>query len=252
MDPQILVLMGLVLAAGCLLQSSVGFGLGLLATPLLLLLGLEPEQIIPLIGVCAPAQLLVSLLHHRQHLAWRRVLPWIAAAVAAQPIGVLILARITTLEGSVVRPIFGGLVLAALAVQALAGAQPRRQLRPAWGYVAMPVAGLMSGMAGMPGPPVVLWAMAHDWPAHRLRATIWTIFLGLAPTSLLFLFWKFGQVAWSSALLGVAYLPAVLLGTLPGLWLAARVRRSLARKLAFTLLACAGVAAILAGGPGGG
>jgi len=247
-DPQTLVLIGLVLAGGCLLQTSVRFGFGLLATPLLLLLGLEPEQIIPMIGVAAPVQLLVSLIHHRQKLAWRRMLPMIAVAVAFQPVGVLILARVTALDGSVVRPIFGALVLLALVVQVVAGLQPRRDPHPAWGYIAMPFTGLMSGLAGMPAPPVVLWTMAHDWPARQLRATIWTLFLGLAPTSMLFMIWRFGEVAWRSALLGAAYLPAVLIGTLPGLWLASRIRRPLARKLAYGLLACAGLAAILARG----
>ena len=29
--------------------------------------------------------------------------------------------------------------------------------------------GVLAGLCGMGGPPLVLWAMAHDWPTQRIR-----------------------------------------------------------------------------------
>ena len=41
--------------------------------------------------------------------------------------------------------------------------------------------GLLGGLAGVPGPPLVMWVMAHDWSADVTRAFLFASFMCLVP-----------------------------------------------------------------------
>ena len=233
-EPMHYLLIGTAVALGCLLQSAVGFGFGLFVIPVLLLLGLEPQQAIPIVIVNAWAQIVAGMLHHRERLPWAKVAGWSAAAAAALPVGVWLLGLVTTLDAGQIRQVFGVLVLLALFVHWRA--RPRTSVHPAWAWVAMTAAGLLSGLAAMPGPPIVLWVMAHDWSPNRIRMTTWALFFALAPVTLFVLWARFGEPVCAAVLEGATFLPFTLLALYPGLKLGARLPARSLRVIAYGLL----------------
>jgi hypothetical protein len=96
--------------------------------------------------------------------------------------------------------------------------------------------GLPAGLCGMAGPPIVLWAMSHRWSSQRIRATLWAIFLTMTPLGIFFLYQRFKSVVLQSALLALAMTPAVLLGTLPGMWIGNRIPQPWLRRIGVALL----------------
>jgi len=243
-DPATLVAISALLVVGNTLTAAVGFGSGLLVMPGLLLLGLPAERAIPLLGVCSWFQMLVSLAVARPRLPWRRMAGLTLLAVAFIPVGVWLLGLLSAFEPMVVRRVIGGLVLASLAAYAWLRPTPRARVHAAWTALVFPLAGVLSGLAGLPGPPLVLWTMAHSWDSDRTRATLWTVFLGTGPASLIVLGLRFGPPVWEAAGLGLAFAPVGLLGVPPGTWLGRRLPKPVLRRVAFVLLVLVAVAAL--------
>jgi uncharacterized membrane protein YfcA len=78
--------------------------------------------------------------------------------------------------------------------------------------------------------------MTHRWTSQRTRVTLWALFLAMTPIGLLFLYQRFGWIVLQSAAVAVIMAPAVLLGTLPGIWIGNRIPKPLLRRLAIGLL----------------
>lgn len=240
MDVYQYALMALVLAAGGLLQSAAGFGYALLSVTLLLLLGLEPYEAIPIVTVATTVQGITGVWVHRRDVPWRLVGVSLLLVLISVPIGVFLLGQLSMLTKVQVRQVFGAVVLLIVTVYALWQPRPRDSVPAAWTAAAMLSGGLLAGLCGMAGPPIVLWAMTHRWSSGRIRATLWTIFLTMTPVGLFFLYQRFGQVVLQSALVALAMTPAVLLGTFPGIWIGNRMPRTWLRRLAIVLLVIVG------------
>lgn len=238
MDPQFVILAGLILIAGSMLQGAVGFGFGMFAIPLIMLLGAESYQAIAILSICGSVQTISGVISLRKHIHWRQV-GWVAAiACAVLPLGVLTQEAIVSVGGDHIRQVLGVVILSALIIQQLWHIEPRERVHPAWGVLAAGLCGFLAGLAGMGGPPLVMWVMAHQWSNPRIRATLWSVFLGLTPFQLFFLFRQFGGESILPAMQsGLLLAPITLLGVYPGIWLGNRIPRDALRRLVFGLLA---------------
>lgn len=236
MEPWQYILVGAILFVGSVIQSAAGFAFALFAVPLLVLMGLPAAEAIAMVAVCATMQAGLGAFKLRREPAWRTLAWMIPIAVAFQPVGAWVQSLLAERGPAIVKQTFGGVLLAVMVVQWTLRPQPRDQVHAGWAVLAMVCSGLMSGLAGMSGPPIVLWVMAHRWPTSRVRATLWASFVVLAPTNIAFQAQRFGPDVWRAALLAIAYLPVVWLGMLPGMWIGARIPTPLMRKIAFGLL----------------
>jgi len=237
MDVSDFIMIGFVLLIGSVIQSAAGFAFGLFAIPLLLLAtDLEPYEAIAAVTTCAVMQSIAGLCTIRGETKWRQILPLVLVAMATQPIGVWLLSILHEFGADRIRQTFGAVLLAVLFVQWWLKPSPREQVRPEWGFFAYACCGLMSGLSGMGGPPIVLWLMAHQWSTRRTRATLWFTFALLGPTNLVYQSLRFGPEVWRWSGIAVLYLPIVLLGLPPGIWLGNRMPKAQLRRVAFGLL----------------
>ena len=97
------------------------------------------------------------------------------------PVGVALMYAIFQLDVARTKQVVGVVLLIVLGLQTCCKVQPRPHIHWAWTVVAGSLSGLMAGLLGMGGPPLVLWLMAHDWPSLRQRTFLWLSFLLLVP-----------------------------------------------------------------------
>jgi uncharacterized membrane protein YfcA len=248
MEPDQLTIMisiAVVLALGSMLQSASGFGFGLFTIPLLILLGCRSYEAIVMVAVGAAAQALVGVIVLRRHVRWKRILVLIALACAAQPFGVAVLGVLAEQDRSTVRRVFGAIVLFAVLLQLTFRVKPRDRLHPSVMVGAMLASGFMGGLSGMGGPPAVLWVMAHRWSNPESRATLWAFFGGTTPVQLTLLWREFGPPVVDAAGLGLAFVPATLVGMLPGLWIGHRIPKPRLRTISTIILVIIALYALL-------
>ncbi|MCG3148662.1 MAG: hypothetical protein PCFJNLEI_02107 [Verrucomicrobiae bacterium] len=238
------VYVGIVLFAGSTLQATVGFGYGLFAVPVLLLLGWQPYEAMAIVGACVIVHGWFCIWRSRHELLWGELWWLIAIGCAMQPVGNLLLSKLV--GKAILGQVFGCLLLGGLALRAWWQPEPRERLHPLWGVLTMTLFGLLSGVAGMGGPPVVLWLLAHKWSNERIRLVMWTIFSTSNVTNLIWLAYRFQPaVVLSAAGVGLMFLPVVMLGAWPADWLNNRMSHTALRRIAMSFLVLIGLYAIL-------
>lgn len=245
---QVLFVAGSLMLASAV-QTTVGIGYPLIAVPLLLMAGFPPAEAITVSATSNMLGMFFGLYHHRLHVRVRPLLPWVAVCLSMIPVGAALLWLAAGDEANdergVMRQVVGAMVLAALVVQRLLRVKPREHVAPGWGVLATVSSGVSTGLTGIGGPPLVLWVLAHDWPAARVRASLWVFFIPFAPVQMICYTLFFGGGVLYAALLGAAFLPAVLVGTVTGLWLGKRVDSWALRVATTVLLIIIGLTAIL-------
>lgn len=232
----LIALIALILAGSAVVQGSVGFGFALFAAPLLVLAGLPLPRVIAVCGTATAIQVSMAAFHFRAFVPWRAILPVMFVTVLTVPVGVWLLHRVVQLDKDTVRAILGCVILAVLAVIALLRIAPREKVHAAWGLLAGGCCGVLAGMIGSGGPPVVVWAMAHRWDNRQSRVALWLIFLAGVPTQLFWLYFTFHDEALHGMKIGLLGMPVVLAGMATGIWIGNRLSKERLRRAAYALL----------------
>jgi hypothetical protein len=207
------------------------------AIPLIMLLGWESYEAIAIVAVCSFIQTAWGAWLYRRQVDWPVVLFVALGTVLVMPGGVWMLGRLEGMDRTLVRQMFGGVILLALFSQVIWRPESRDIVRWWWAALASVVSGLMSGLAGMGGPPIVLWVMAHRWSNERTRATVWAIFTVQTVPQLLIFEQRFGPKVFEAAGMGLLVAPALVAGILPGLWIGKRIPKPMLRRLSYVILA---------------
>lgn len=166
----VITIAGVLLAA--ILRGFTGFGFGLAAVPLLSL-ALPPAEVVPLV---VALQVVVGLVGFREAWPacdWRAVGTLFPGLVVGVPIGLLVL---TSLPADPVRLAIGVVIVFSVWLihhGARLPPEPSRLVSFAVGVVS----GVISGLASMGGPPVVVYLMAVGHGAARMRATAIVYFM---------------------------------------------------------------------------
>lgn len=235
-----------VLAAGIIFLAAIvrgysGFGFSLLSITALSLI-YPPAQVIPsifMLEVAASVHLLPSIW---RDVHWRSLLPLIIGCLIGTPIGVYALANLPQDQMTLALAVF---VLGATMLLWRGFALKTMPSAPAT-LAAGTAAGLANGAFGIGGPPVILFYFASPAGHAAGRASLIAYFLVTDVVGLGFLA-REGLVTAQSALLMLAFLPALL----AGVWLGARsfksadpekFRRIVLAILAFLALLTAGKA----------
>ena len=232
-----IVAIALTLGGGSLLQSGVGFGFGLFVVPLLLLItDLALYNIIGLMAAAGLTQTVVSVYHLRRHVDWKALLPLMVAGIIGLQLGVWLQSVIVGMDKTTIRQIVGAVQLTTLLVFLLLKTEQQDRIHALWGIAALLLGGVISGCAGMGGPFIVLWVVAHRWSNFKTRATTLALFAPMVPFEIGFLVWQFGTQVLKFTMIGFLYLPLVLAATAVGLWIGGRIPKKHLRQLMIGIL----------------
>ncbi|MFN3168581.1 MAG: TSUP family transporter [Phycisphaeraceae bacterium] len=243
---QLFVIVGVVLFAA-LVQAAVGFGAGMIIVPVLIWAGLPIEHALAVMSAAVCGQLTVKLWRYRREVPWREVVwPMGTARLIGYVPGFVLLWLLAGASTAVVKQAVGATVLLALAMQAGLRVEPRERLATGWAWLAGIAGGATAGAVGMGGPPLVLWVVAHDWPGKQARLFLWASFWATMPLQLGVLIILFHPIEQAVLMgVGLATLPAALLGTAGGLWVGHRIPRRQLRWMMIGLLVVLGVGSLI-------
>ncbi len=205
------------LFAGSTVLSTVGFGIGMTTTPVLLLL-LEPQTVVVVVNTVSLALFVLIIHQTRDHLSVRETTPLGVAGLLGVPVGVLILSEASA---SALRISITGLILllTLAVVFNFRGPIPRSNL--VGPVVAFVVAVLLTSL-GIGGPLMALFLLTRGWPPQAVRGSLALYFLAVEAA---------GVVGYGVAGLftteRIALIAVVTLPVLLGFWLATRLLRGM-------------------------
>jgi uncharacterized membrane protein YfcA len=209
-ETQLVAVFGVFAAA--LLRGFTGFGFGLAAVPLLSL-ALPPAKVVPFVVMLQVIVGVVGLRPAWRSCDWRAVRGLSPGLVLGIPIGVAIL---TAFRADAVRFVIGGVILASVLLLWRGFRLPPHPSRVLTAAVGL-VAGVMSGLASMGGPPIVVYLIALSHRATVVRASSIVYFMFAALLSLLLMVWK-GLIDREILLWSLASVPVLIAGNYAGNW----------------------------------
>ncbi len=242
---ELIIVVGVLVVLGGMLQSAVGFGFSVVTVPVMVLAGVDLPAAVAIALAATMGQVAWACWRNHAAMHWPSYWPMFFIRVSTMPLGVLALAWLTAAGQGLIKQVLGGILLTVLAAHWLLRVQPRQQVAPAWGVLAGTTSGFLGGLVGMGGPPLVLWVMAHDWPSRQARVFLWYSFLPMLPLALAMLCWKFGQPVVHATALGLMLMPLAVVGTVLGLLMGARMSRRRLRAATLALLVVVALVAVL-------
>ena len=176
---------------------------------------------------------------------WRLSLTGTAIRFTGVIVGVFLLTRLAILNTDHIRMVIGGILCLLVAIQILWRPQPLKSMHWSWAGLAFITSGLLVGVCGMGGPPLVLWLMAHDWSTQRTRGFLFAVFATSIPLQIAIMSLGFGTSIFRDVAIGIAFLPLVFLGTVIGLPIGNRMSKENLRRIAYAILLVIGVSAMV-------
>ena len=216
MSAEQLIIAAVILFFSSMIQAMIGFAFNLIAIPLLIWTGFSLAEAVVLTSIPIFVQLMTNAWKLREAIIWKDVIPAATIRYMTLPLGIGLLYMINRLDTAYIKQLVGLMLLLILATQLFVTFKPREHLHFAWSILSFGLSGIMLGMLGMGGPPIILWLMAHDWQPKRTRAFITAVFLFAAPVQIALLYWKFGASLSHAFYWGIAATPIVIISALIG------------------------------------
>jgi len=171
------ILLGVLAAA--ILRGFTGFGFGLAAVPLLSI-ALPPAEVVPFVVVLQVVVGLGGLRNTWAHCDWRSIRRLLPGLLLGIPIGI---AALGVLPANPVRLTIGLIVAASVLLLWRGARLPPRPSRWLTGSVGL-LSGVVSGLASMGGPPIVVYLLALGHAPMVVRATSMVFFMLSGMTSM--------------------------------------------------------------------
>ena len=219
---------------GSILQGSVGFGMGLLASPILMLV--DP-RFVPAPILLSTMVLTALLTYRERHAIDLAGLRW---ALAGRIVGTTVAGTVLlALPAGRMELLFGVLVLLGV-VMSVSGFRP--QPIPLVLLSAGTLSGVMGTVASVGGPPMAL--VYQDALGARIRSTMSGFFV-VGTTLSLFALRLVGRLGADEVRLALLMLPSLLAGFMISRWTAGIVDRGYARVVVLAIASLSGVLVII-------
>jgi len=245
MDEQQLLTTLLIIFLAGVAQSLVGFGYALFATPLLLWSGVHLTTSIAVVATCSLLQSILGVYALKAELPWGESLKATAGRCIGLLFGLFVLKRLANLDMAQVRAVIGVILCIIVLVQFVWRPKPVKSLHWGWSGVAFISSGVLQGLCGMGGPPLVMWSMTHDWPGKKIRGFLFAAFGLTIPVQLALLSYTFGTVVLRNITLGIACFPLVYVGSKIGLRIGNAINTDKLKIIAYAMLLATGVSAVV-------
>ena len=238
-EPLLLILVWLAVLLAAVLRAFTGFGFGLAAVPVFSLF-MPPTQAVVLSSSLTLAISLVSLRTYWGVYPARSLSPMLIAALAGTAVGVVLLSKLDVRQFQ----LLVGLAVIATCLLLTRYQPGRRRVGAGTSGAVGLFSGLLNGAFAIPGPPVVIYAMATESDPARSRSLLITFFLFSAAMALVF-YAVAGFVTPAVPWLFALALPAILIGDRLGYVLFKRFAGKVYRQVALALLVAIGMAICL-------
>lgn len=236
MSLELLVVLGIIFFFSSILQGAVGFAFGLFAVPMLVWAGLNLSEAVAITSVSIFIQVLTSAYQLRVHIKWKEVRSATLVRYLTVPIGIFLLLVLDTMNKTQIKQILGAIILIILIVQISWKVGPQKESNPKLFVLAFSLSGIMQGMVAMGGPPAVLWAMTQRWTSQETRAFLLTLFLLVAPFQIALLYWSAKSDIGEAMMIGFAFTPVVILGSIIGVRLGNSIEVTRLRQMTLGIL----------------
>jgi len=246
MSVEQIVLAGLVLFTGSMIQSAIGFAFTLIALPLIIWLGLGLSNAVAIVGVSNFVQVVVGAYQLHQAIDWKLTVKASVVRYLFLPFGVFTLVLIDTWSQSQVKAVLGGLIIFILTIQTIWKVEPKDHLHPAWGFLSFATSGFLQGLASLGGPPIILWVLAQKWSNQSSRVFLFTLLLVSTPVQIGLLYINYGNDLVQALILGVMFSPLVALGSAFGVRIGNLIPKDRLRRISFGVLLIVAFASVLA------
>ncbi len=240
-----IVLAGVILFFGSIVQGAIGFALGMIAVPLLVEAGFSLSQSIALTTLAIGIQVIFGAWKLRADIPWSDVKLAAIVRFLTVPIGVLILLLLEDVNSADVKPLVGIGVLIGVGIRALARRGIGSDLPIMLSIGIFALSGILQGLVAMGGPPLVLWMTARDFPARQARAFTVTLFLLNAPLQVLLLLFLSRTMSPDVLLIALLLTPLIYLGTIIGLRIGDQFSKRALNHLALAVLVAIAINAII-------
>lgn len=240
-----IVLAGVILFFGSVVQGAIGFALGMIAVPLLVEAGFSLSQSIALTTLAIGIQVIFGAWKLRADIPWGDVKLAAIVRYLTVPIGVLILLLLEDVNSADVKPLVGIGVLIGIGIRALARRGIGNGLPVALSVGTFALSGILQGLVAMGGPPLVLWMTTRDFQARQARAFTVILFLLNAPAQVLLLLFLSRTMSLDVILIALLLTPLIYLGTIIGLRIGDHFSKQLLNQLALAVLALIAINAII-------
>lgn len=231
-----LIWAGIIMFGGSLAQGTIGFGLGLIAVPLLVEAGFSLSQAVALTTLAIGIQVIVGAWQLRAHIPWDDVKPAAIVRFLTVALGVLLLLNVETMDAAAVKRLVGIGVLLGVMARVAAGKIAQREWSGAATIAAFGLSGVLQGLVAMGGPPLVLWLTTRDFQPRQARAFTMTLFLFNAPVQVLLLLFLSQSMSLEVILMALALAPLIYIGTTIGVRIGDRFSKPLLNRVALTVL----------------
>ncbi len=167
-----LIYLQIIAFIGGIVQGLTGFGVMLVALPLMALL-IDIKTAIPLIILLGTVINLILIFQLSGHFAVRKWLPILIASLPGIPVGVYIH------KTAAPRPleILVGTMLIITSANTWFRFRPKKALGNFWAAVSGFAAGCLAGSIGTSGPPVVIYTSLQPWAKSEIKATLVAFFM---------------------------------------------------------------------------
>lgn len=241
LDQSFFALLATVLIAGTARGLS-GFGTGMIVAPVAAAL-YDPVTAVVMLVIMDSLPILPLTIPVLKIVRWREVLPVAAGLALFVPVGIYILKNS---DPTLLRWVICVAILVCAAVLWRGWLYRGARSAPV-SFSVGALAGTLSGIASIPGPPVLFYWLSSTLPAAVIRANLLALFL-LGEFMSIGNLWAAGLLEKERVLMGLTAAPVYLAGLMAGWGLFSLASEQAYRRITFLLIVAAAVLALPAGG----
>lgn len=225
------------------IQRTIGFGFGIFIMTALPFLMPSYAEAVTLSGLLSLTSATVVMLQYIKYVTWKRLLPMVAAFVLFSTIAIFMLDRI---EGPMMKVILGVVLIFFSLYFSFFKTKIQKYIKPTHGWLlgTGSVSGIMGGLFGMHGPPIVLYLVVSEPDKNHYMGMIQT-YAVITNITMLAVRACNGYV---TPTVGMTYLYALgglIIGVLAGNWAFKRIPNRMFTYIVYAYIGISGIIILL-------